>query len=291
MVESPVHDSDDYFPPTEDSFIKSGDGVTVVGPLIDSGISANTALSDSAFQLPLPKSATQDSVIQSSWPSTDQEEANLFQSQSFEHEIHETTVEPTSSSISEVAPPDSSPVDSLSQPDAQHSDIDIVASDEFSHRDVLGTPSVVEEIDEPKLETETKIEVLPDGTVVTRKITKTTRKRVVAKSVLTKSEDGDVSVKMSDESSDEVKAFLKLQTTEDVGTFKSDFVHSTSAQTSTEQFLNLGKKVASELQSEHTDDLPSETAVDRTISVLHTQTTCIEGEDDDQADPAHAENP
>jgi len=132
-----------------------------------------------------------------------------------------------------------------------------------------------ETTEEPKLETETKIEILPDGTVVTRKITKTTRKRIVAKSILTKSEEGEVTITSADKSREKIRKFLST----DGATATT--ANSNRQGTSAEDFANISKTTfegISDIERQHAEDLPVDTAVARTITLVQEQTTCIEGE-------------
>lgn len=154
--------------------------------------------------------------------------------------------------------------------------IDITA--DTKSNEVVVTSEVT--TDDPKLETETRVEVLPDGTFVTRKITKTIRKRMVAKSVLKKSEDGELTISSHDQNSNQVQKFLKLGS----GTDRSDTEKSFNDQTShidssATHFLTMTTADVDELEQTFTDDIPTALDVERKITVVQSQTTCIEGED------------
>lgn len=134
--------------------------------------------------------------------------------------------------------------------------------------------------DDPRLETETKIEVLPDGTVVTRKITKTIRKRMVAKNLITKNEDGDITLSTKESNSSMVKKFLSLGSSDQsVSPPAVSADQSPDESSAATHFLAMSPGDIDDLGHSHTKDLPADIEVERTITVLQSQTTCIEGEE------------
>ena len=137
-------------------------------------------------------------------------------------------------------------------------------------------------LDEPKLETETKVEIMPDGTVVTRKVTKTIRKRVVAKSVLTKSEEGEVTIKPDDSNSERVRKFLALGSTSSTARPAADASPDDASAAS--RFLSMSKSDFEQLEQTHAEDLPCDTAIERKITVVQSQTTCVEGDANNPTD-------
>lgn len=188
--------------------------------------------------------------------------------------------------------------DSAMQYEQQLQDVAVVTEDTvFSDRssssqislsvnindDVKSQETVVETqvtTDDPTLHTETKVEILPDGTIVTRKITKTIRKRMVAKRVLTKSEDGDVSFGPDNNNDLKVQKFLSLGGLEQSEEYtRPDSDNSPSDESATAQFLAMTKDGVRDIEQTYTDDLPSDIDVERKITVVQSQTTCIEGED------------
>lgn len=129
-----------------------------------------------------------------------------------------------------------------------------------------------EYIGEPTMETETDVRVLPDGTVVTRKITKTKQKRTVAKSILTKTEDGSVLIRPAQDNSSQAGS-QGFQYMEASGSSRSSNVSADQD----DNFANGGVRL-DELPSAHTEDLPANTRIERRVTVLQTETTYIEGD-------------
>lgn len=130
-----------------------------------------------------------------------------------------------------------------------------------------------EYIGEPTMETETDVRVLPDGTVVTRKITKTKQKRTVAKSILTKTEDGSVLIRPAQDNSSQAGS-QGFQYMEASGSSRSSNVSADQD----DNFANVGGVRLDELPSAHTEDLPANTRIERRVTVLQTETTYIEGD-------------
>lgn len=227
----------------------------------DSGISASMQNSGNV-QLPnLPHSGTSDSMLDSvNAPSTQTEEPDEFNQQVQDVDI-----------ITE---------DSVLSEDSSNSQVSLRVNfrDANSHEETVIEAEVT--TDDPTLQTETRVEILPDGTVVTRKITKTIRKRMVAKSVLTKSDDGEVTLSPDDENADRVKKFLSLGVSSQLGTSsKPASDRSPIDEPSTARFLAMTKEDVEDIEQTYTDDLPTDTHVQRKITVVQSQTTCIEGDD------------
>lgn len=239
----------------------------------DSGISASMVVSaDSVVVSTIPLSSTQDSMPLSF---SDEELCEAFD--------NECNAAASSLTKSEgiTAVSTHSVSSDLTEQEHLSTFSDSIVFDIKSHSKSDGVSFQTEfSTDEPKLETETKIEVLPDGTVVTRKITKTIRKRVVAKSVLTKSEEGELSVASDNQTSVHVQKFLSLGNPDNDGLSSSESAEDKSPTGSaTERFLTLTKGDVDELNQESTEDLPASLDIERTITVVQSQTTCIEGED------------
>lgn len=262
--------------------------------MLDSGFSAAMEMSDESFHRVMIKSGTLDSVMQSSW-STEHDSYERFEddrkvmyTKVGQSEMRETTLEPCTHSNDDFASYSSSMQTAAYNLEGLRSNIkssnfeskDMTSGDTFSAK-IYSEENVHHEIEgtdeEPTYETETKIEVMPDGTVVTRKITKTTRKRTVAKSVLTKSEDGEVLVRPSADASEKVRKFLSFNTS-DSSTKRPYADASPDSDSAKDKFFYITKDTLDELEQAYTDDLPTETPINRRITVVHTETSCVEGE-------------
>lgn len=263
---------------------------THIPVMMDSGISASMNISCDSFQhKQMHPSTTQDSM-QLSWPSDDDSsgkadagaEAELDDVKVSSAGIKVETLNVSKTLLASHNLNISIDSDGEQLVSSEDLTLDVKAhrhSDEFVEHSE-------EYLAEPKLETETKVEILPDGTVVTRKITKTTRKRVVAKSVLTKSDEGEVTVRSDTTNSERVRKFLSLgSATESTSRPAADV--SPDGDSTASRFLNLTHSDFENMEETHTEDLPTETNVERKITVVQSQTTVIEGDDNAASSEFH----
>lgn len=263
--------------------------------MMDSGISASMNISCESFQQrDMPPSATQDSIP--CFSPTDDESSPLSETASSNKNSHSTSDEVDVSYSSsgmkvETVNVSKKLVASQTIGVAMTGQSQQVMSNEEMTFDVSAQSQTDEYVvnteeflDEPKLETETKVEILPDGTVVTRKITKTIRKRVVAKSILTKSEEGEVTVKPDDMNRVRVRKFLSLGTSTTGSARRPAADKAPGDASAASRFLSMSKSDFEQLEQTHTEDLPCDTTVQRKITVVQSQITCVEGDNNNPTD-------
>ena len=224
-------------------------------PMKDSGVFGSMNVSDDLTAFSLPHSKTFDSVLESSCD-------DLHVSEKHDSQLQD--------------PSDSATFEVEEQPASKISMLVTVKDDSTSDQTCINTEV---DADEPTLKTETKVEFLPDGTVVTRKITKTIRKRMVAKNVLTVSEEGDLSLDADNNNTSKVQKFLSLGVSQSPGeSARPSSDKSPDTESSTSRFLAMTKEDIHEIEQTFTDGLPTDTHVERKITVVQSQTTCIEGD-------------